>query len=174
VFDAAATAIRRLPPAARFAISAVGIACGFAAEAMMPSHKATIAQALLTLLCAVVAFAALAVFLVERRSRAKTPTTSPGAPPAPPAWRPQQIFGRIASLLGLAGLGGLATFGEWEGWIAVAGAVGYAVWRTWQMVKSGKTQAGAVPHLFVMLVGGSFIFEGVGFIAAAVFRGASG
>jgi hypothetical protein len=170
VFDSVATAIRRLPPAVRFTISAIGVASGVSAEMMTASHDhAGIPQTVLSLLCSVVAIAAFVVFLVERRGDAKSPVAM-SPPDAVPVPRTRQVAGRITSLIGLACLGALATLGEWGAWIATAGGAGYAVWRTRQVVKAGKVKAGAVPHFFVVMVGGSFVFEGIGFIVAAVFQ----
>lgn len=68
-------------------------------------------------------------------------------------------------------LGGLATLGDWGKWAAGVGGLAYVAWRTWLVVHAGKTSAGDLPHLFVALVGGTFIFEGLGFVAAALLHG---
>jgi hypothetical protein len=172
LFENVASVVRRLPPAVRFGISVVGLGCGFAIE-FIHSDPPSISHALLLLLCVLVAMAGLVVFLVEWRGRTKPPA-QPVSPPgtiASPERPPWSRIERIARVPGLMVLGGIATLGVWGEWVGGVGGLAYASWRTWQVVQAGKTPASALPHLFVALVGGSFIFEGIGFVVAAVMRG---
>jgi hypothetical protein len=109
-------------------------------------------------------------FRLRKRLLAQPRAQQSAGAPAPKAQIWVRIARRLLSIVGLLALGGLAGAFSWTEWIAVAGAIAYAAWRTWEAVPSAKLGIGSAPFLFAALLGGAALFELVGVFIGWGFR----